>query len=159
MKKYLATLLALGIVLGGCQSNTENEKAISLKDAEKIALEDVNGEIVKSQEEIDDGHKKFEINIIKDNVKYEFEIDRAGNIISKDSETIDTHNNNDAYISIDEANKIALESVGGGTIIKNELDDDDGRMIYEIEIMKDNMEYDVKIDAISGEVISSHQDF
>ena len=39
------------------------------------------------------------------------------------------------------------------TITSNELDTDDGRLTYEIEIHKDKKEAEIEIDAITGEVI------
>lgn len=40
-----------------------------------------------------------------------------------------------------------------GTITELELERDDNRAIYEIEIVKDNMEYELKVDGNSGEIL------
>ena len=40
-----------------------------------------------------------------------------------------------------------------GKIIKFELDEDDGRYSYEFEIINDGIEYEIDIDAYSGEII------
>lgn len=58
-------------------------------------------------------------------------------------------------VSIDEATRIALDRVEGAaeSDIRIELDRDDGRMMYEGDIIYNQIEYDFKIDANTGEVI------
>lgn len=51
--------------------------------------------------------------------------------------------------------KVALRDV---TFIKAELDNEDGRAVYEIEFYSGNVEYDYDIDALSGEIISNDFD-
>lgn len=51
--------------------------------------------------------------------------------------------------------KVALKDV---TFIKAELDNEDGRAVYEIEFYSGNVEYDYNIDALSGEIISNDFD-
>ena len=51
--------------------------------------------------------------------------------------------------------KVALKDV---TFIKAELDNEDGRAVYEIEFYSGNVEYDYDIDALSGEIISNDFD-
>ena len=47
----------------------------------------------------------------------------------------------------------------GATVTKFEFDHDDGIAVYEIEMKKDGYEYDVKIDAKTGEVIEFEKEF
>lgn len=63
--------------------------------------------------------------------------------------------NTAASISADEAADIALERVPGATAndLRIELDHDDGRLVYEGEIVYDRMEYEFKIDALSGSIL------
>jgi len=55
-------------------------------------------------------------------------------------------------MSADEARAIAIAAVGGGTVIEYELDFEDGRWVFEIEIIFDGYEYDIEVDAITGEI-------
>lgn len=48
---------------------------------------------------------------------------------------------------------IAFGLTGGGVVANIELDEDDGYYTYEIEIVKDGIEYDIEIDAYSGKVL------
>ncbi len=56
-------------------------------------------------------------------------------------------------IDQEKAIQIALGLTGGGVISDIELEEDDGYYTYEIEIVKDGLEYDIEIDAYSGNVI------
>lgn len=61
------------------------------------------------------------------------------------------------YISEKQAIAIAME-LAQGTVIETELDTDDGRVYYEIEIQDHANEYEFEIDAITGEVIEYEKD-
>ncbi|WP_252311260.1 PepSY domain-containing protein [Sinobaca sp. H24] len=54
---------------------------------------------------------------------------------------------------MDDAKSIALEEVGGGSVTDIELDEDDGRVLYEMEIESSQGEVDVDVDARTGEII------
>lgn len=65
----------------------------------------------------------------------------------------DTNQNERVAISYDEAKKIALAEFDG-IIEELDLDEDDGRYIYEIEIKNSTGEAEMDIDAYTGEIIS-----
>ena len=55
-------------------------------------------------------------------------------------------------ISIEQARKIALERVSG-TIIEEELEKENGKLVYSIEIRQENQKvYDVEVDAQTGAI-------
>ncbi|WP_432359886.1 PepSY domain-containing protein [Sporosarcina sp. UB5] len=61
-------------------------------------------------------------------------------------------------ISITQAMEVALNRVPGD-VIKAELEFDDGVLLYEITIRtKEGVRYEVKVDAVTGQIISSKQD-
>ena len=66
------------------------------------------------------------------------------------------------YIGEDEAKKIALKDAGAKekdtTYLTVHLDTDDGAVIYEVEFMVGNKEYDYDIDAVSGKIVSKDFD-
>ncbi|MFV0395043.1 MAG: PepSY domain-containing protein, partial [Coprobacillaceae bacterium] len=135
------------------------EKEITIEKAKEIALADEDGEIVKEKKDYDDGIIYYEIDIIRDNTKYEFEIDSTGNIVSKEQDTYENNENtNIDYISQEEAKNIIINHAGGGNIVKIELDYENGKAVYEMELIKDNIEYDAMIDANTGEIIAYYQD-
>lgn len=57
-----------------------------------------------------------------------------------------------------EAQAIALQQVPG-TIQKTELETQNGNAVFGIEITQDGHEYDVKIDALTGAVLSIEEEF
>ena len=65
-------------------------------------------------------------------------------------------------ISVDEAKQIALAHANLAqkdvTFVKTKLDNEDNRIVYKIEFVISNIEYDYEIDAVSGEIISSDSD-
>lgn len=52
----------------------------------------------------------------------------------------------------------AAEKHQGGKAVEAGLDKDNSQLSYEVDVVKGNQVYDVKVDAISGKVISSHED-
>jgi uncharacterized membrane protein YkoI len=58
-----------------------------------------------------------------------------------------------SMISAEQARQIALESVGGGNVVEIEFDVCDGRSVFEVEVKYNGVEYEVVIDALTGEVI------
>ena len=62
------------------------------------------------------------------------------------------------FIGEEKAKEIALQKAGitGEGIIfdRIELDDENGKWVYEIEFKKDKTEYDADISAIDGEIVS-----
>ena len=60
-----------------------------------------------------------------------------------------------------DARALALEQVPGATdenIVKFAQDYDDGRTVYEIEIIYNRAEYDIEIDASTGTILKMEQD-
>ena len=62
-------------------------------------------------------------------------------------------------LTVEQASNIALKQVTGGKVTKVELDRDNGRYVYEIELRTAQGEADVDIDAGTGKVLSFDQDF
>lgn len=57
-----------------------------------------------------------------------------------------------------QAASIAVKHVGGGTVTDNDLERENGRYVYEIDIRTASGEADVKVDADTGKVLSSDID-
>ncbi|MEI2282915.1 PepSY domain-containing protein [Paenibacillus polysaccharolyticus] len=66
---------------------------------------------------------------------------------------------NQVKLTVAQASNIALKQVTGGKVTKVELDRDNGRYVYEIELRTAQGEADVDIDANTGKVLSFDQDF
>lgn len=112
----------------------------------------------------DDGKYVYEISFYtRDYVEYEYEIDAySGAVLSyeQDKEHLPSGGGTEsgsAAITMDRAKEIALSKVPGAAlsnIRKAELDRDDGRWIYEIEVVYSGMEHEFEIDGATGAVLS-----
>lgn len=67
------------------------------------------------------------------------------------------HDKQDKIISRAQAEKAALARVSG-RVTDIDLEHDDGRPHYDVEIVKNGQEYKVVVDARTGRVISSRRD-
>lgn len=153
------------------ENHTENDVKEKSKDfinidkAKDIALNEVNnneGIIVDYELEGNWNnytHHEFEIQL--DNEKHEIIIDaKTGNIIKvevkENNHTIGEYNK---YIGFDKAKKIALDNIKDKNYVITKFDLEDHneegkRTYYEVEFHSKNSEYEIKIDAESGKVIS-----
>lgn len=57
-----------------------------------------------------------------------------------------------------EAQTIALQQIPNATVKKIKLHEDHGQLVYEVELRKEYIEYDVEIDAITGNVLKCKVD-
>lgn len=147
---------------------------ITIEKAKELALAKVPGaqeqDILKAKMDYDNGHAEYEIKILFNNAKYEFEIDAyTGKImeLTYDAEYISvpvtapvvssaptgTVTPGASYgsttITAEEAKELALAKVPGATaqdILKFETDYDDGRTEYEGKIVYGGIEYEFEID-------------
>lgn len=135
-------------------TNVEEEKehtsTISLEKAKQLALSQVNGKIIDVKIESDE----YQMTVEKDNIYYEIEIDRqSGTIKDIDRERVQTSST--AIISKDQVKNIALNQINGQVM---SIDYDDENQEYEIEIKKDDIEYEITIDAVEGKVLKVEKD-
>ena len=156
------------------QSSTSS--SITKEQAKTIALSHANVDISDTRmfriiPEYDDGIAVYNIEFYANNKEYDYEIAQSdGRIVSYDYDienyTPSTSTNNNVQsniISLANAKSLALAKVNGASEqnLKISLDYDDGKPIYEGEIMYGGMEYEFEIDATSGNFIEwsvEHQD-
>lgn len=162
MKKIglIASALALVLCLSGCS----NDKTISKEEAQKKALAEVNGDVTSYAQDLNDDTPFYAFDIVQDGKRYEVKVHaKTGDILSKeldeDYQTENEINNNanhekTSVITEEEAKRAALDKVGGGNVVKCQLEEDDGTTRkYQIEIHYNNKEYEVDVDAVSKEIL------
>ncbi len=163
------------------QSTSANQnnkgKLLTVSQAKSIALKAVEGKVDDVDLERRNGQTFYEV-----------EIDRKGNpdvtvrldaytgkvlaVVNDDDYDDDddyrdngtgnsssTSVSNQVKLTVAQASNIALKQVTGGKVTKVELDRDNGRYVYEIELRTAQGEADVDIDANTGKVLSFDQDF
>ncbi len=141
----------------------EEAKAVALKHAKLTADQVI---FVKQKLEREDGLQVYDIEFYTSDYKeYDYEIDAATGLILEVDYDADSFTPPDpsvtGTISQDKAREIALAQVPGATaknMTKLTLDRDDGRLIYEIEIKYNGMEYDFEINAADGVILDMDMD-
>lgn len=116
----------------------------------------------------------YEVEVYYENRNYEYKIDaKEGKIIYTDFRVVNTNNNqnnsnNDsnniptANITVDEAKNIALTHANltedSVQLLRTKQEYDDGIFVYEIDFNYNTYEYDYKINANTGEIVSYDKD-
>ncbi|MFJ8235876.1 PepSY domain-containing protein [Ureibacillus sp. NPDC094379] len=175
MKKYIISALAVGIIAGGGytfvnadiqdsenQAELAKQAEITEQDATKIALEKVPGKVNEVELENEDGLIVYEFEIVgEDGSEQDLEVDaKTGEIVKVEA---DDEENDDlsqaelvkqAKITKDEASEKALVQVPG-TVTEVELEDEDGLVVYDVEInAEDGTQQSVQVDAKTGKIVN-----
>lgn len=112
----------------------------------------------------DDGRAVYEVEFYSGSREYDYEIDAmTGAVVDFDSDIEDytipsAPSDSKDYISREKAQKLAQARAPKATLIKLELDVDDGRAVYEGELREGSMEYEFEIDAVTGSFLKWEQE-
>lgn len=152
-----------GLSADSAPITAEKAKEIALSHA-GIAAADTT--LIRAELDRDDGRQVYEVEFYSGNTEYDYDIDSTtGEVVSVDKDIenymIPDGNqslNGDAGITAEKAKEIALSHAGitaaDATLIKAELDRDDGKQEYDVEFNHGRTEYHYEIDAATGEIIS-----
>ncbi len=143
-------------------NRTSKKKIMSMSKCKSLAKKKVRGATITSiRLKYDDGVQQYKVKMKKGTTKYELDYHaKTRELLSYGWEKrITSKAGNNNYIGVEEAKKIALSKVPGATVIKVEFDRDDGVPVYEVELVKDEYEYDIEIHAVTGKVLDFDQDF
>lgn len=129
---------------------------IALDDAQVAGTEVTN---MRVRQETENGKVIYDVEFYAGVMEYDYEIDaETGAILEKDMEIEDDFQAVDLAVSVskEEAVKLLLEKVPGASEqnIHMKLEEDDGRVVYEGEVLYDKKEYDFEISAQTGEILS-----
>lgn len=150
------------VAIGDVNQSAVGRDIISRQEAERIALDRINGEVIKLElDDLHDSDPEYEIKILADGVIYEIEIDaytgRIKEYEREDKANLTSGKGKRNIISKEQAANIALGLVDG-EIVKLELGEDDGNPEYEIKVIKDGIKYEIEIDARTGNVKEFEQE-
>ena len=158
----------------GNGSQTGRTGQVETMDAAKTtALADAGlteGEVTFTKEKLDwdDGVAVYDIEFYTADREYEYEINATTGIIMDRSEEVLRNPGNynvgtDSLIGEEKAKEIAAAHAGFSTaevfFTKVNLEQEDGRMEYEIEFYKDRVEYEATIDAAAGTVLEYESEY
>lgn len=154
------------------KASKKNER-ISMEQANKLALAIKPGTIKSVELEKDDGHVYYDYEILLQNKLFDIHIDAySGKTLkvelekvykkvegkeNKKKKTATTNKQAKKRLTTEQAANIAAKHVQG-TVEEIELDKDDGRFIYEIELRTKRGEVEVELDAYSGKILKVDYD-
>ncbi|WP_078434141.1 PepSY domain-containing protein [Metabacillus halosaccharovorans] len=171
MKKLMTISLAAVVVLGGAVAINnsyaqENNETIGIDKAKEAALKKVDGVVESVELENQNGQPVYEVEIDKDQKDYELYIDATTAKINRVDEKVDDDNDDDvnsknvsnkAIITEKEAIEIAKTKIDG-ELHEIELDEDDGRYVYDMEFKTSSGEAEITIDAETKEILEFELD-
>ena len=144
------------VITGGGNGPLTMEQAKS-KALAREGIDAADAVFTKAKLEWDDGRQIYDLEFCANGYEYEYEIEAdTGEVLGFEVVSGTPPGAAGSVISRDRAQEIALAKVPGATadhIKKLKLDRDDGRQIYEVEIIYNGMEYELDIDAVSGAVL------
>lgn len=150
-------------------ATTGTSAAITQESAKAVALSDAGANessitLIKSEKDYDDGVLEYKFEFLYNGYKYDYTINaQTGKIKDKEVEIDKSASSTTGDIGLEGAKSTAAADAGFTvsevTFTKAEKDYDDGRLVYEIEFVKDRREYEYKISADTGKVIDKEVDY
>lgn len=149
-------------------ATTPSATYISQSKAKSIALEKagIKSATFKSVE-LDKEDGVYELEFYTSTYEYDYEIDAVtGKVLKAEKERVEADDDDDkvptgqTYISKSKAKSLALKKAGlsSATFQSVELDEDDGKAVYELEFTSGKYEYECTIDAVTGKVLDYEKD-
>lgn len=167
-------------VAAGAQTRYSAEAKISHERAKEIALAKVGGGTVTEMDlDYEQGVLVYEAEIRYNGIEYEVDVNAStGEVVKFRSDHSSGGNpagptaaqqpaatssqpqsgSSSPQISYEKAKDIAIAKVGGGTVRGIDLDYEGGRPVYEIEVRYGSREYEVYVDASTGEIVRYKMD-
>ena len=137
-------------------------RIISMDKCRKLAKKQTsNGKIISTVLKRSHGVDFYKVKAQKGTKKYELKFHaRTGKLLEYEWESATKKNSGNSrnYISKEQAKKAALERTGGGTVIKVKFEMDDGAPVYEVEVIRGEVEYEIKVHARTGRILEIDMD-
>lgn len=138
----------------------QNKKNLTQSAIQKKALKQVKNARVKSIVlKTDDGLQEYKVTLTKGKRQYKLLYNaKNGTLLEYEWKLVSSGSSASSKISEEKARSIAQAKVPGASITKFELDNDDGKTVYEVELRKGTYEYEIKIDAKTGKILEFEMD-
>ena len=160
----LVTAIGGGFLLaqtGLLSGNAKEQDMITAAEAKEIALDLYPGTIVSFEFDNDDRKPHYEIEITSETEKVDVEVDAvSSNAVITEREAIGQSKDNqnqeaaakNAKISQDDAVKIAMAKFNG-ELHEINIDEDDNRFVYDVELHSATEKAEFEIDLQTGEIV------
>lgn len=149
------------------QAGMAQPEFISINDAIAAALKNTSGDASSVDFDTHDNGTRadYEIDIIANDLKHEVKVDAAtANIINVTQKNLDADDQAEhqalqqAKVSLEQALKVATDSMPGSVATEISFDVEQGVSMYEVKLVADNQKHEVKVDANTGSILSSKLD-
>jgi uncharacterized membrane protein YkoI len=155
MEQYPGEITELELEKKGNREIYEVEIKLEGKEYE-LKMDGDTGEVLKLEGKVptkDDGQSSVKVEGAEKDSKPNSNVaDQNKQPVNKENDSKKTSPSTKTVISTEEAKKIALSNFAGD-IKELELDEDDNRLIYEIEIVNGNRKAEIEVDAYTGAVL------
>ncbi|MBN6204878.1 PepSY domain-containing protein [Ralstonia pickettii] len=165
-----AAILGMGAYHSSA-SSADLDAKLSREEVKELIQVEYPGAITEFDLEKENGRVVYDMEIKGENVKYDLEVDAdTGEVLevkeksykNNKEQAVKTENNiennKENIISVKEAEEIAQKEFSG-TLTEIELDEDDGRYVYEVELREGAQEAEMEIDAVTGKILELDIDF
>lgn len=163
-----AAILGMGAYHSSA-SSADLDAKLSREEVKEIIQIEYPGAITEFDLEKENGRIVYDMKIKGENAKYELEVDADTGEVLEVSEENYKHKTNkkeivksehtpENILSVKEAEEIAQKEFTG-TITEIELDEDDGRYVYEVELREGAQEAEIELDAVTGDILELDIDF
>jgi uncharacterized membrane protein YkoI len=138
----------------------QQQQLIGMEKAEQLALAAASGKVESMDIDRKKGKLVYDVEIQQSNRDVDVWIDAytgksLGVRVDRDDDDDDRDNFPGNLIGAGKASAIAVKHAKGGTAVEVDLDQDDGRWVYDVEVKTANGSSDVEVHAISGKVIKA----
>ena len=138
----------------------QQQQLIGMEKAEQLALAAASGKVESMDIDRKKGKLVYDVEIQQNNRDVDVWIDAytgksLGVRVDRNEDDDDRDNLPGNLIGAGKASAIAVKHVKGGTAVEVDLDQDDGRRVYDVEVKTANGSSDVEVHAISGKVIKA----
>ncbi|MFG1735825.1 PepSY domain-containing protein [Paenibacillus sp. 843] len=138
----------------------QQQQLIGMEKAEQLALAAANGKVESMDIDRKKGKLVYDVEIQQNNRDVDVWIDAytgksLGVRVDRDDDDDDRDNLPGNLIGAGKASAIAVKHVKSGTAVEVDLDQDDGRWVYDVEVKTANGSSDVEVHAVSGKVIKA----
>lgn len=142
------------------EGSSQASKTVKKEAIRKAASKKVKKAKIVSVTLDDDLYKpEYDVVMKKGNKKYELSFNaHSAKLVEYEWKLVSGKSSKSKYIGLTKAKSIASKKVPGGRFVKVEFDKDDGVAVYEVEIKKGGMEYEMKIHAKTGKILEYESD-
>lgn len=165
-KGALALLLTVLVLCNAIGAGGATKDLLTFEEASTIVLKEVEGTVTKVEMDYKGRTLVYEVEILDNtNREHDFEIDaETGEVLTQHTDrrvksTTYGKRIRGAKITAEEAIAIAQKESGDATLVSYELDVENGKVYWEVQLYEGRTEYEVIINASTGKVLYVDVDY